>query len=136
MIQNEYWDPTALQPLWSQSHARALAAVRKASTVAEARAAESAMLVSLGKSHFAIIPKTLYKSLSPAPRRQAESQAAKEETREEEYHAGFETTLVDDQVVVTSIQPGTPAAMAGISPGCIVERAGPISFTDVLKPMS
>jgi carboxyl-terminal processing protease len=89
------------------------------------RAVLSDMVGRLGQSHFALIPRELADTLDPG--REPEGAAVGD--------LGFDTRLLDDTLVVTSVEAGSPADSAGIRPGWVVVRIDKDSVARVLTAL-
>jgi S1-C subfamily serine protease len=68
------------------------------------------MLGRLKQSHFAIIPEMVY--------------AVVDDDGEGPGTSGIDTRVLDGHAVVTSVDPGSPAALQGVRPGWQIESAG------------
>jgi len=109
-IRDKHWQvkPGGLD--WQAIHDEYRPRVEKASSHDEARAVIQEMIGRLKQSHFAIIPAVVYTVL------------------DDEVESGSGTTGIDLRVlgghaVVTSLDPGSPAAQLGVQPGWQIERA-------------
>ncbi|MEQ1886833.1 MAG: S41 family peptidase [Bryobacteraceae bacterium] len=125
-VRDRYWDPTLGGVDWNAAKQVALPKVRTARSMAEVRAALREMVEKLGKSHFAILPSELYEGLetdatkraSPGNTRDGSiARAAQPSAADEECAVGIEAEVVDGKALVTSVEAGSPAALAGIRMG-------------------
>lgn len=94
-----------------------------AGTTAALRAVISDMLGRLGQSHFALIPEELADTLDPG--REPEGVVVGD--------VGLDTRLIDDTLVVTSVEAGSPADSAGIRRGWEVVRIDGDSVSRMLS---
>jgi carboxyl-terminal processing protease len=99
-----------------------------ATSTAALRSVINDMLGRLGESHFALIPKEVSDTLSPTGD-STETTGAEIATGD----LGLDVRLIDDDVVVTSVEPDSPADSAGVRTGWIVAQVGGDSVTGVLR---
>jgi carboxyl-terminal processing protease len=83
------------------------------------------MLDRLGQSHFALIPKEAADTLDP--------QAG--DVSEAVGDLGFDMRLVDDRLLVTSVDPAGPAHEAGIRPGWVVVAVNDDQVADLVTAL-
>jgi carboxyl-terminal processing protease len=89
----------------------------------DTRAAISALLSKLGESHFGVLPgEAMDAGAAPTSDRAGD--------------AGLELRFIDSALVVTRVDPGTPAASAGVRPGWIVEKIDTLEVLDALRAAS
>jgi len=81
------------------------------------------MLDRLGQSHFAIFPKELADTLDPG----ADSGGARTGD------LGLDFRLIGEELVVTSVEAGSPADAAGVRPGWVIEAVNGRSVADLLE---
>jgi len=86
------------------------------------RAAIGGMLERLGQSHFALIPRETADTLAPS----GDSAAA------EVGDLGLDVRLIGDELVITTVEPGGPAAAAGLRPGWVVVAVGGQPMAELL----
>jgi carboxyl-terminal processing protease len=96
-----------------------------ATSTAALRAVLEDMVGRLGQSHFAVIPRELADTLDPG--REPEGAVVGD--------LGLDTRLIDDTLVVTSVEAGSPADSAGIRPGWVVMRIDKDSVARVLAAL-
>ena len=77
-------------------------------TMSEAREILGELMSKMEVSHFGVIPREAYNELG-----------TEDEPGARSGESGIEVRIVDDQVVVVSVQADSPAAKAGIQPGWI-----------------
>jgi carboxyl-terminal processing protease len=97
-----------------------------ATTRAAVRAVIDDMLGQLGQSHFALIPEEIADTLNPARDSAATGPV-------ETGDLGLDARLIGDDVVVTSVEAGSPADSAGIHAGWVVATVGGDSVPRLLR---
>ncbi len=112
-IRDKHFDPSLGGLDWDAVRAELRPKVEAAKTRDAARAVMQDLVSRLGQSHFAILPAEIYDALGGA----AGTGAGDGTT-------GLEVRVVDDRALVTRVDPGSPAADAGIRPGWVVTRVG------------
>lgn len=140
-VRDGHWDPNLGGVNWNAAKLAAAPKLRAAGNMAQARAAMSSMLGRLHQSHFAIIPGDLYRQIEAAgkekrndldPRRESQRQ----DYRQEECGSGIEAELVEGHPAVTTVDPGSPAARAGVRPGWWIQSVGGVSLAEVLAEIA
>jgi carboxyl-terminal processing protease len=105
-VRDTHWEKNAPGGLdWNAMLAEYRPRVEAAKTTAEARAATQEMLRRLKQTHFAIVPGTTYESLS--------EEGGSGTT-------GIDLRVLSGEVVVTSMDTGSPAERAGVKPGWVI----------------
>jgi carboxyl-terminal processing protease len=89
----------------------------------ELRAVIGEMLGRLGQSHFALIPSDALPE---------EAQAGHDESG----GLGFDVRLREGRLLVSALEPGSAAADAGVAPGWIVERIGPLDVAGLVADLA
>ena len=89
----------------------------RAATLGELRATITAMLATLGESHFGLIPQEAADAIDPA--RSGDTGTPGD--------VGISLRLVGDTVVVTAVREGGAAARAGVRPGWVLDSVGRFS---------
>jgi carboxyl-terminal processing protease len=109
-IRDKHWQvkPGGLD--WQAIHNEYQPRVKSAASHDQARAVMQEMLGRLKQSHFAIIPEMVY--------------AVVDDDGEGPGTSGIDTRVLDGHAVVTSVDPGSPAALQGVRPGWQIESAG------------
>ena len=104
-VSEHHYDPTYGGVDWAAIHDRYLERVGQAENDEAFLALANAMLGELGLSHYAVF------------RVDSENDSEKQP----EGTAGLITRLLDQEVVVTSLREGFPAAESGLHPGCVID---------------
>jgi carboxyl-terminal processing protease len=120
-VRDKHWqrDPAGLD--WQAVHDELRPAIEKAETMEAARAVMSAMLARLNQSHFGIIPSTLYSQVDGGHSRTGESTT------------GIDIRVVGAQALVTSVDPGSGAAAAGVHPGWVILKISGADVAPILE---
>ena len=117
IVRDSHFDPAFDVGAWDRVNAELRPKAIAATTTGELRAVLRDMLGRLGLSHFAVIP------ASPDSPAQSLDLGAE---------PGFDTRLVDRQLVVSSVEPDGGAAAAGVHAGWIVMTIGGTPVPSVL----
>ncbi len=111
-VRDKHWQVKPAGLDWQAVHDELRPAIEKADSMEAARAVMNDMLGRLHQTHFGIVPAELYADVG------GESQAHDRTT-------GLDVRVVESQVLVTSVETGSPAASAGVQRGWqIVQIAG------------
>jgi len=114
-IRDTHWQKDAPGGLdWNTMRAEYRPRVEAAVTRAEAQAAMQEMLRRLKQTHFAIVPVATYASL-------AEEGGSGT--------SGMDVRVLDGEVVVTSVDAGSPAERAGVKPGWVIRSVNGRALT-------
>lgn len=125
-IRDRHFDPTLGGLDWPAVRDELRPRAAQATTMAAARGAMMEMIGRLKLTHFGIIPPEVYEasqaagesqSAQAAPQTQPAAHEGKSEGR-----PGFDLRVFGGQALVTSVEPGSPAAMAGVKPGWRIDR--------------
>lgn len=103
-IRDRHWDPKLGGLDWQKIRQELRPRVEQAATAEEARAIIREMLGRLGHSHLGIIPAEAYGHMDP-------------KGRSREASTGLDVRVVGGAALVVSVEPGSPAAEAGVRPG-------------------
>ena len=117
IVRDSHFDPAFDVAAWDRVNTELRPKALAATTTGELRAVLRDMLGRLGLSHFAVIPAT-----PDSPNDHLDLGA----------EPGFDTRLVDRQLVVTSVDPDGGAAAAGVHSGWIVKAIGGTPVSAVL----
>ena len=122
LVRDRYWDPNLGGLDWQAVHDELRPRIEAASTMAEARGVIADMAARMNRSHFGVISGELYSDLGAA-----ESGV----TRDAD--AGIEVRAIDGRAVVISVDPGSPAAAKGVTPGWEIERINDVEISPRLR---
>jgi carboxyl-terminal processing protease len=121
-VRDRHPDPKLNGLNWQAVHDSTRPAIENAQSMQEVRRVLTAMLAKLAASHYAIIPGDLYKEIgnpqTPAP---------------EEGSPGIVPVIIGDKAVVGSVEPDSPAALAGIRPGMVLDSINGAKLTPALR---
>lgn len=124
-IRDKHFDETLGGLDWEAVRAELRPKVVAAETRAEARALMEEMLERLEQSHFGIIPGTAYEAMQSEPEPDADEGGGGV--------VGLEIRIDEAGApVVIAVEPGSPAAKAGVKAGWILERVGDTDLGEVL----
>ncbi len=118
-IRDKHWDPELGGLDWTAARDTLRPRAVAATTTAEARAAARALINLLAQSHFGIIPADTYEDAAgivKGGKDSSHSAAAGEGA------TGLDIRLVDNQVLVVTVDDPSPAKEAGITPGWEIVR--------------
>ncbi|MFT5192043.1 MAG: carboxyl-terminal processing protease, partial [Verrucomicrobiales bacterium] len=148
-IQDSYYDPEFGDLDWKAVGEKYRPRALKAQTAAQLRPVLSEMLGELGQSHFGVIPgsRDLEKSVliqddvgeaMAPPEPEPEQQQAIEEQKQERAgpsgdYSGIHLRMHDEQVIISRVDVGSPAAKSGLKAGPTVTRIGDLKVEAFLK---
>eukprot|EP00913_Durusdinium_trenchii_P006397 g6009.t1 len=152
IIRDTHYDPDMLGLNWESVRDELRPKALEAETNGQLRAILTDMLSRLGESHFSVIPSEAAEVL-PGEGRSVDASgddvtddpeppdASRAPGKNERYGGGndwlgLDVRVADDRLVVTRVEPGSPAAEAGITPGWLIERIGPTQVDDTLERLS
>ena len=124
LVRDTHFDPTFNGVDWNAVRAEFRPRAESAATVAELRRVINSMLARLGQSHFALIPANAGAGGADGPA-SAEGAAV----------PGFDIRLIEDQVLVTSVDRGRGADAAGVRSGWRVTAIGGKTVADILTTL-
>jgi carboxyl-terminal processing protease len=111
-IRDKHWQTKPGGLDWQMIHDEFRPKIEAAATMDEVRAVMSQMLERLHQTHFGIVPADLYSSVDAARGGGGMT-------------TGIDVRVIGAQVLVTSVEPGSPAALQGVRPGWeILKSAG------------
>lgn len=113
-VRDKHWDPKLGGLDWQAIHDELRPKVEKAATLDEARAVMSDMLGRLKQTHFGIVPGEAYQEMGAI--------TADADSSPRDGSPGIAPRVIDGHVLVTSLQPDSPAATAGVKPGWEILR--------------
>ena len=121
IVRDSHFDPAFDRAAWDRVNAELRPKAIAAATPGELRGVLRDMLGRLGLSHFAVIPAT-----PDAPNDRADLGA----------EPGFDTRLIDHQLVVSSIEPDGGAAAAGVHAGWTVASIDGVPSAKLLEAIT
>lgn len=121
IVRDSHFDPAFDRAAWDRAGSELRPKAIAATTPGELRGVLREMLGRLGLSHFAVIPAT-----PDAPNDHVDLSA----------QPGFDTRLIDRQLVVSSVDPDGGAAAAGVRPGWIVTAIEGTPAAALLAPIT
>ena len=113
-VRDKHWDPKLGGLDWQAIHDELRPKVEKAATLEEARAVMSDMLDRLKQTHFDIVPAEAYREMGAT--------TADADSGPRDGSPGIDARVIDSHVLVTSVEPDSPAAAAGVKPGWEILR--------------
>lgn len=120
-IHDKHWDLELVGPAWTAARDTLRPKVVAATTTAEVRVVMQSLIDQLGQSHFGIIPAAVYDDATGVTEKDQETKPVSAEDATEG-SAGLDIRLVDNQVLVVTVDEASPAAAAGITPGWEIIR--------------
>jgi len=105
-VRDKHWDPKLGGLDWQAVHDELRPQLESAGTMEQARTVMGDMLSRLKQTHFDIVPATVYQEI----------EGGKGEGR-----TGIEVRVVEGRALVVSIEPDSPAAKSGVTPGWEIE---------------
>jgi carboxyl-terminal processing protease len=122
-IRDKHWQsrPSGLD--WQAVHDELRPAIEKASTMDAARAVLNDMLGRLHQTHFEIIPSDLYSDLHGS-------------TAKGEVTTGIDVRVAGSDLLVSSVDAGSPAARDGVQPGWLIVKIGATDLAPVVQKLN
>ena len=127
-VREKHWDLESIGADWDAAYERLRPRLLEAASDEEVRGLMIELLASLGQSHFDIIPREAYEAMGEESRSAAQP-AADTDTADTDadrsggWH-GLEVRLVGEELLVTRVDEGSPADIAGIRPGWVLQSVG------------
>jgi carboxyl-terminal processing protease len=107
-VRDKHWDPKLGGLNWQAVHDELLPKMEKAGNMEKAREVMTSMLERLKQSHFNIVPADVYREMeSPGSR---------------DGNPGIDVRVLDNKAIISSVDPGSPAARRGVKPGWQIVR--------------
>ncbi len=113
-IREKHFDPKLNGVDWSEVRAELRPKIEQAGSIAEARKILQEMIERLKQSHFSIIPSDAYGALG------IENQNDKHGSGQ----SGLQVRVIEGRPLVAAVEPGSPAASAGVRPGWVIVKVG------------
>ncbi len=120
-IRDSYWDPELGGVDWQAARNELQPKLEAARTRTEALQVLDTLVSRMQVSHFSIIRKSAYQELANA-----------DETGSRGGESGLDVRIIDDQVIVVSVTPGSPAADQGVHAGWVVETIDELAVAERL----
>ncbi len=127
-IKDQHWDPTLGGLDWNAVRTELRPRAEAATTMAAAREVMGDMIGRLKQSHFGIIPREVYRDMTPA----SAGEEAATQTTKPPGATGIDVRVIDGEALVTRVRDDSPAYAAGIRPGWIVARVGKRDIKPIL----
>ena len=121
IVRDSHFDPKFDLAGWDRTAAELRPKAVESRTPGELRAVLADMLGRLGLSHFAVVPGT-----PDTPTQQSDFSG----------QPGFDVRLVGRQLIVTSVEPETGAAAAGVKAGWVLDRIGETPSASFLEKIT
>jgi carboxyl-terminal processing protease len=121
-VRDKHWQAKPAGLDWQAVHDELRPSMEKASTMEAARAVLNDMLQRLHETHFAIIPSDLYSDLNGSGGKG-------------EIATGMDVRMAGSDVLVTSVEAGSPAAREGVQPGWQILKIGSIDLAPVIEKL-
>ncbi len=131
-VREKTWDPSFGGVNWQAVRDELRPKIEAARTDAEVRAVMADMLSRLHLTHYGVIPGSVYRDVENAGGA-ANNQDGSENEFAEQGDPGIHVRVIDALAVVVSVEPGSPAELAGVRPGWIIQRINDESLAPVLK---
>lgn len=131
-VTDRHWDPRYLEAIgWERARDELRPQAQAARTAQQARDAIDELLGRLGQSHFGLIPAEAIEGIAPAAGGSEAGGGGGGTISRGLGESGITVRVIDNQAVITRVAPDSPAARAGITPGCIVVsvRGKPLADT-------
>jgi carboxyl-terminal processing protease len=122
-VRDKHWQSKPAGLDWQAVHDELRPAIESASTMEAARAVLNDMLGRLHQTHFEIIPSDLYSDLNGS--------GAKGEIT-----TGIDVRVAGSDVLVSSVDRGSPAAREGIQPGWLILKIGATDLAPVVQKLN
>jgi len=123
-VLDKHWDPKLGGIDWQAVHDELRPGIEAAKTMDEARKVMSSMLERLKLTHYGIIPADVYRELDP-------SDASGGGARDAD--PGIDLRVIEGHALVTSVEPGSPAAAHGVKPGWEIVRVNGAEMAPALQ---
>lgn len=127
-IQEKHWDPELGGLDWPAVKEELRPQMVSATTMSEARSVIRTMINRLGQSHFGIFPASVYDDATAAT--EGDDDAEDADPSLDNGVTGLAVRVRESRILVMGVEPGSPAAKAGVVPGWEVLAVGE---TDLLE---
>jgi carboxyl-terminal processing protease len=126
-VRDRHPDPKLNGLNWQAIHDSTKPVIENAQSMPEVRRTLSAMLAKLAASHYSIIPGDLYKEIDQTP---SDKQAGR---NSDDGNPGIVPMIIGDKAVVGRVEPDSPAALAGLRPGMVLDAINGAKLTPSLR---
>jgi len=109
-VRDKHWDPGLGGLDWQAVHREFRPRLEQSTTTERARSIMNEMIARLGQSHFAVVPSSVYREMGNEAPDDANYPAGSGDP-------GIDVRVIDGHVVVTRVEPGSPAEKLGVRPG-------------------
>jgi len=123
-VLDHHWDPKLGGLDWQAVHDELRPKIDAAAAMDDARQVMSSMLERLHQTHFGLLPSDVYEELDSAAGPDGSSRSG---------NPGIDARVLEGHAVVTSVEPGSPAASHGVRPGWEIERVNGKPLAPVLQ---
>jgi carboxyl-terminal processing protease len=121
-IRDKHWQTKPGGLDWQAIHDEFKPKIEAADSMEAVRAVMNEMLARLHQTHFAIVPGDLYSSVDAA--------------HTGDSTPGMDVRVIGDQVLVTSLEPGSPAAAQGVRPGWEILKIAGADLAPVIAKLN
>ena len=121
-VRDKHWQVRPAGLDWQAVHDELRPAIEKADSTEAARAVMNDMLGRLHQTHFGIVPSELYADVG-------------DEHRARDRTTGLDVRVVESQVLVTSVDAGSPAANAGVQRGWQIVQIASMDLAPVVAKL-
>ncbi|HEY2013804.1 MAG TPA: S41 family peptidase [Bryobacteraceae bacterium] len=123
-VLDKHWDPKLGGLDWQAVHDELRPKIEAATTKDQAREVMSSMLARLHQTHFGIFPGDVYQDLDSTDGKSGGPRNG---------NPGLDLRILEGRAVVTSVEPGSPAAARGVKPGWEIVRVNDKEMAPVLQ---
>jgi carboxyl-terminal processing protease len=110
-VRDKHWDATLEGLDWQAVHDEIRPRVEQARTQSEFHDAMNSMIDRFGQSHFSVVPKRVYDEMCEPP-----GKGPRDGT------TGIDVRVIEGEILVTRVEAGTSASIAGVKPGWKIIR--------------
>jgi len=122
-IRDKHWQTKPGGLDWQAIHDEFKPKIEAADSMDAVRAVMNQMLARMHQTHFAIVPADLYSSVDASP-------------GGGDLSAGIDVRVVNAQVLVTSVEPGSSAAGQGVRPGWEILKIAGANLTPIVTKLN
>lgn len=124
-IHDGHYDPDFGGLDWQAVRRELRPKMKQARTIDQARSIMYDMVSRLGLTHFSIIPAEVYTKMDQPARSVIPDGVT-----------GLDVRIIDSLVLVTRVEKDSPAALAGVKTGWVIDQIGPDSIASRLQPIA